>query len=264
MELMLSKMHSNLVSGSVEYHLIDDAKSFHCNEALGKKLSIKFAGKKTCVACSKPFKKSFQNGYCYPCFQSLAETDICIMKPELCHFDKGTCRDESFAKKHCFIPHVVYLADSSSLKVGITRAHQKTTRWVDQGATKAVAIWEVETRKEAGDVEVFLKDYIGDKTNWRNMLKGLEAEEDIEFKRDEILEICESADLPGEPLFEEEICEIEYPVSEFPEKVSSFNLEKVDLVEGILKGIKGQYLILDTGVFNVRKHSGYHVDISFS
>lgn len=263
MELKLSKLKVKLEGQKPLYywnHLEEQA----VNELIGKKLSIRFSGKITCVNCDREMKKSFQNGYCYPCFQTLAECDLCIMKPELCHFDKGTCRDEDFAKKHCFIPHVIYLADSSSLKVGITRAYQKTTRWVDQGATKAVAIREVSSRKEAGEVEVFLKDYMSDKTNWRNMLKGLQAEEDLEFKKDEILELCDDADLPGEALYDEEITEIEFPVDKYPEKIKSFNLEKQDLVEGELQGVKGQYLIFDTGVFNVRKHSGFHVSIVVS
>lgn len=260
MDIILGKMKTSLSdSGDVTYNLFSGDEAIVLNDFIGKQISLKFQSKITCVACDREIKKTFQNGYCYPCFQSLAECDMCIMRPELCHFDQGTCRDESFAKKYCFIPQVVYLADSSSIKVGITRAHQKTTRWVDQGATKAVAIWEVNSRKEAGEVEVFLKDYLTDKTNWRNMLKGLEAEEDLEFKRDEILEICESADLPGEPLFEEEITEIQYPVEKYPEKIKSFNLDKTDLVEGKLEGIKGQYLLLDKGVINIRKHSGYHI-----
>ena len=182
------------------------------------------------------------------------------MKPELCHFDKGTCRDEEFGKKHCFIPHVVYLSDTSSIKVGITREFQKVTRWIDQGANQAVAVWRVQSRKDAGTVEVFLKDYLGDKTNWRNMLKGLSADEDLDFKRDEILEILEDADLPGEMLDEEEVLDIEYPVLQYPEKIKSLNLEKEALVEGTLEGIKGQYLIFDNGVINMRKYAGYLID----
>lgn len=264
MNIRLKKMKTELTSGLVEYSLEGPGTEFSLKmtKYLGKKIKLSFSGQISCLSCDAKMKKSFQNGHCYPCFQSLAECDSCMMRPETCHFEKGTCRDESFAQKHCFIPHVVYLADSSSLKVGITRAHQKQTRWMDQGATKAVAIWQTETRKEAGDVEVFLKNYIGDKTNWRNMLKGLSADEDLDFKRDEILEICESADLPGEPLDEEDICEIEFPVKEFPEKVTSLNLDKNPLVEGVLQGVKGQYLILDTGVINIRRHGGYHVEFS--
>ena len=211
MELQIRKMKSQYASPIV-YHLKDHKNNVEIcmNDYIGKKVSFQFLGKINCIHCDREIKKSFQNGYCYPCFQTLAETDMCIMKPETCHFDKGTCRDEDFAKKHCFIPHVVYLSDTSSLKVGITRAHQKVTRWIDQGANQAVAIWQVNSRKEAGTVEVFLKDYLGDKTNWRNMLKGLRAEEDLDFKRDEIFETLESADLPGEILDEEEILDIQF------------------------------------------------------
>ena len=261
MQFHVKKMKTQY-SSPIQYQLVNEEEKveININEYLGKKLSFKYLGSIHCVNCGRETKKSFQNGYCYPCFQTLAETDMCIMKPELCHFDKGTCRDEEFGKKHCFIPHVVYLSDTSSIKVGITREFQKVTRWIDQGANQAVAVWRVQSRKDAGTVEVFLKDYLGDKTNWRNMLKGLSAEEDLEFKRDEILEILEDADLPGEMLDEEEVLDIEYPVLQYPEKIKSLNLEKEALVEGTLEGIKGQYLIFDNGVINMRKYAGYLID----
>lgn len=261
MQFHFKKMKSSF-SAPVNYQLAnqDEKVEIPMNDFLGKKVSFNFLGQIHCVNCGRETKKSFQNGYCYPCFQTLAETDMCIMKPELCHFDKGTCRDENFGKKHCFIPHVVYLSDTSSIKVGITREFQKVTRWIDQGANQAVAIWRVTSRKDAGTVEVFLKDYLGDKTNWRNMLKGLSAEEDLEFKRDEILEILEDADLPGEMLDEEDVLDIQYPVLQYPEKIKSLNLDKEPLVEGTLEGIKGQYLLLDKGVINMRKYAGYLID----
>ncbi|MEC9282833.1 MAG: DUF2797 domain-containing protein [Bdellovibrionota bacterium] len=261
MQFHVKKMKTQY-SSPIQYQLVnsDENVEININEYLGQKLSFRFLGQIHCVNCGRETKKSFQNGYCYPCFQTLAETDMCIMKPELCHFDKGTCRDENFGKKNCLIPHVVYLSDTSSIKVGITREFQKVTRWIDQGANQAVAIWRVQSRKDAGTVEVFLKDYLGDKTNWRNMLKGLNADEDLEFKRDEILETLEDADLPGEMLDEEEILDIEYPVLQYPEKIKSLNLEKEALVEGSLEGIKGQYLIFDNGVINMRKYAGYLIE----
>lgn len=259
MQGKLAKLQKNY-NNPVDYFLALNEELIALNTFIGKKIHLRFTGKINCVACDRSIKKTFQNGYCFPCFQTLAETDTCIVRPELCHFDKGTCRDESFAKTNCFIPHVVYIADSSALKVGITREHNTLQRWMDQGATKAIPFWKVENRKDSGTVEVFLKSMISDKTNWRNMLKGLSAEEDIEFKRDELLEACEDADLPGEAIYDEEITEITYPVTEYPEKISSLNFDKNPDVMGTLLGIKGQYLILDTGVINIRKFAGYQVE----
>ena len=52
-----------------------------------------------------------------------------------------------------------------------------------------------------------------------------------------------------------------YPVEQYPEKVKSHNLDKTPVIRGKLQGIKGQYLILDTGVINIRKYSGYELRI---
>ena len=60
----------------------------------------------------------------------------------------------------------------------------------------------------------------------------------------------------------ESVCEIGYPVNAYPEKVKAHNFDKTDTVSGVLQGIKGQYLILDSGVLNVRKFSGYELELS--
>ena len=61
------------------------------------------------------------------------------------------------------------------------------------------------------------------------------------------------------------ITNIKYPVLEYPTKIKSLKLEKLHNVEGVLKGIKGQYLIFDDGhVFNVRSHEGFVADFSVS
>ncbi|MFK8138947.1 MAG: DUF2797 domain-containing protein [Bdellovibrionales bacterium] len=256
----LFKMKS-IYADPIRYFFHTSVAETEISSNLGKKIEIRFSGKINCVHCDRSIKKTFSGGYCFPCSQDLAEADMCIVRPETCHHHLGTCRDDSFAQKNCFIPHVIYVADSSALKVGITRSHNTLKRWVDQGATKAIAFWQVEQRKDAGEVEVFLKQFIGDKTNWRNMLKGVNAEEDIEFKRDELLEQCEAADLPGEPFDADELVEINFPVDQYPDKISSLNLDKTPVVSGVLEGIKGQYFLLDTGVINIRKYAGYDVEL---
>jgi hypothetical protein len=52
-----------------------------------------------------------------------------------------------------------------------------------------------------------------------------------------------------------------FPVQEYPTKVVSFNLDKNPVAQGTLMGIKGQYLILDSGVINLRKYGSYLVSV---
>jgi hypothetical protein len=166
------------------------------------------------------------------------------------------------------IPHTVYLANTSSLKVGITR--QVPTRWVDQGATQALPIFTVQTRQQSGLVEIALAEFISDKTNWRNMLKGNNEEIDLKVKAAELIpqiqaKLDELAQLYGATAItqlDEEVVGLEFPVLEFPTKISSFNFDKNPEVSGVLKGIKGQYLIFDNGVINIRKFSSYEIEVS--
>jgi len=239
------------------------------NDFLSKKIKLKFSGTINCIACGRKTSKSFNQGYCFPCLQSLAECDSCIIKPELCHFEKGTCRDETWANSHCMQEHYVYLANSSGIKVGITRHTQIPTRWIDQGATEALPMMKVSSRFISGLVEVIVKNHVADKTDWRKMLKGIPDPVDLVAKRNELLDVC-SAEIdtlqsqfpPNSIQFVEDdtVTRMEYPVLEFPSKVASLNFDKTPTVEGVLKGIKGQYLILDSGVINMRKFAGYEIE----
>ncbi|MBT3584562.1 MAG: DUF2797 domain-containing protein [Halobacteriovoraceae bacterium] len=240
------------------------------NQYLGKKLSLHFEGKINCIECAVALKKSYQGGYCFPCTQKLAECDLCILKPELCHYAKGTCRQPKWGEEHCMIPHFVYLSKTSGVKVGITRHTQIPTRWIDQGATEAVPIFKVSTRLQSGLFEVLLGEQIADKTNWRKMLKGESSEEDLLERRDQLFEDCgealdqleEELDDNGIEFLEDEaVTELSYPVLEYPEKVKSMTLEKMPTIEGTLMGIKGQYLIFDTGVINIRRHTGHTITL---
>lgn len=228
------------------------------NPCIGKKIKFEFLDNIVCIACKKKTKTSFNQGYCFKCMNSLAACDMCILKPELCHYDKGTCREPSWGQSHCMQDHYVYLANSSGLKVGITRHTQVPTRWIDQGAIAALPIGRVKNRLQSGLVEIEFKNHFDDTTNWQKMLKGSIEYVNLEEKRDEILNYWPE-DIMGEPLLNEKIVTIEYPVLEYPQKVKSLNLDKDQLVEGILWGIKGQYLILDSGVINMRKYQGYEI-----
>ncbi len=253
----------------VQYQLVLGEALQPINGLLGQHVKLTYHGEIHCVHCGRKTNKSFAQGYCFPCMRSLAECDGCIVKPETCHFAAGTCRDEAWAKDHCFQPHYVYLANSSGLKVGITRGSQIPTRWIDQGATQALALFKVANRFHAGLVEVALKAYVADRTDWRKMLKGISEPIDMIAARDQLLSQAQGAlDALRDRLAVDELTplsdaplEIAFPVDEYPAKVTSFNLDKTPVVEGTLLGIKGQYLIFDSGVINIRKFGGYKVSL---
>ncbi len=265
----IRKMKSRL-EAPVAYELpIGDA-LVPMNPLIGNPLTLKFSGQINCVHCGRNTNKSFNQGYCYPCFQSLAQCDSCIIHPERCHFDLGTCREPQWGEKFCMQDHIIYLANSSGVKVGITRATQIPTRWVDQGAVQALAIVRVRTRLQSGSLEVLFKQHVADKTNWRDMLKGSDHHTDLHVERDRLIDECQKDidDLVQRFGFHAisvlngiEPVQIEYPVLRYPEKITSFNFDKDPLVEGTLMGIKGQYLIFDTGVINLRRFGGYNLEL---
>jgi len=239
------------------------------NALLNKPVRLFYTGAINCSHCGRKSNKSFSQGYCYPCFRKLPQCDTCIMSPERCHYELGTCRDASWGEEFCMTDHIVYLANSSGIKVGITRENQVPTRWIDQGAVQALPIFRVATRQQSGLVETVLKEQVSDKTNWRKMLKGEVEPISLVERRDEILahakpqldELKKRFGLHAIQEIEDvEDYEFEFPVLEFPTKVTTHNFDKNPTVEGTLKGIKGQYLILDTGVINIRKFTAYHIE----
>ncbi|OJT00928.1 DUF2797 domain-containing protein [Marinobacter nauticus] len=237
------------------------------NELIGRQVRFDYDGVIRCIHCDRTTKKSFNQGYCYPCFRKLAACDSCIMSPEKCHFHLGTCREPEWGEQNCMVEHVVYLANSSGLKVGITRASQVPTRWIDQGAVDAIPMLRVASRYLAGLAEVACKAHVADRTNWRAMLKGDVPELDLVQERQRLLAVIEPdlAELRrthGEDslrVVDEASLGLGYPVQVWPSKVKTHNLDKSPDVEGRLEGIKGQYLMLDTGVINIRKFTGYEV-----
>lgn len=268
----LSKMEVTL-GDTVAYQLPLDDQRIPLNDAIGKSIAIEHIGDIHCIHCGRRSKKSFSQGYCYPCFTKLPQCDTCIMSPERCHFHQGTCRDPAWGEKYCFTDHFVYLANSSGVKVGITRGTQLPTRWIDQGATQGLPIFRVQTRYQAGLIEDCIREFVADKTSWQKMLKGNAESVDLAIIRDELMAKAESGlELLEQEfglqalqrLYNETTTQINFPVHEFPEKVKSLNLDKQPLVEGVLKGIKGQYLILDTGVINIRKYTAYNVQFTIN
>lgn len=265
----LAKMKTTLKS-PVHYQLSLGDEKIELNTLLGETLKLTYQGHIFCVNCGNKTKKSFNQGYCYPCFIRLAHCDMCMMKPEICHYEKGTCREPTWAQSFCFSPHSVYLANSSALKVGITRQTQIPTRWIDQGATQALPILQAATRFISGLAEVVLAKHVSDKTSWQKMLKNSAISLDLKAESAWLLKSCElelaairqqfgNQSLMALP--NAKVVEINFPVAVYPTKVKSFNLDTDVEVTGILQGIKGQYLLLDTGVINIRKFAGYHVEL---
>ena len=272
MQGQLNKMLTRLEPDTkqpVQYQLPIGDQVIALNSLLGQKLLLRYTGKIFCIHCHRSIKKSFNQGYCYPCFISLAACDLCIMKPETCHYAAGTCREPQWAETFCFQMHVVYLANSTGIKVGITRQTQIPTRWIDQGAIQALPIFKVPSRYLSGLIEVTLAKYVSDKTSWQQMLKKQPSAIDLATKRDELIEVCASelATISSkfqtpELLLDEPVVNIHYPIESYPGKIHSFNLDKNPDIAGRLLGIKGQYLILDSGVINIRKYSGYELEFS--
>ena len=137
---------------------------------------------------------------------------------------------------------------------------------------RALPIARTHTRQQAGLVEAVLRREVRDTTDWRAMLKGPPPPVDLVAVRDRLFEGCaaELTALTGrfgiqaiQPITAAEMVAIDYPVREYPLKARAWNLDKTSEVAGRLLGIKGQYLILDTGVFNVRKFTAYEVEVGF-
>ncbi len=267
MKWNVQKLSASLsAKGEVEYK--DPSSEGLLNDRIGQRLKLEFKGEINCIACDRKIKKTFAQGYCFPCMQSLASCDQCIVRPELCHHHKGTCREPEWGTKNCMIPHTVYLSLTSGVKIGVRLAHQKTTRWIDQGATAAVEVGKTEKRLHAGLIESAMKSVFADKTNWRAMLKGSADEESKENNLEqnvdsfwEELDKTEFAELIEESPIE--IKKLRYPVASYPEKIKSLGFDKSPLIEGTLHGVKGQYLYIDDFVVNVRKHQGYEIGWSW-
>lgn len=256
---VLTKMETEF-SDPIQYYLVFEHDFINMNQLLGKTLQIEFVGYQ-CLNCglNKPI---FRQGFCKSCFFDIPQAADWIMRPELstAHLDKED-RDLDYEKKVQLQPHIVYLANSSNVKVGVTRKSQVPTRWIDQGAHEAIEIVEVPNRYLAGITEVALKDHVGDKTNWRTMLKNDIQDENLIEWRDRLKQY-----IPDEAkdyfIANNSETNLEFPVEKYPEKPKSLNIVKAERYTGKLLGIKGQYLIFeDDIVFNIRSNEGLVVRI---
>ena len=233
------------------------------NDWIGKEIKLHWTGEIRCISCDKKTKTSFGQGFCYTCFMNEASASPCILRPELCRAHLGEGRDVEWEERNHNQPHVVYLAATDIVKVGVTRSTQIPTRWIDQGASSVIVVAETPNRYLAGIIEVALKDFFTDKTNWRSMLKN-QIDESIDLIEEKWkLEDLLPSDLAQYLSENDEILNFEYPVEQFPTVIKSVSFDKQSTIQGKLLGIKGQYLLLDNDrVLNLRKHTGYIIDVN--
>lgn len=260
-EGVLTKMETEY-GKPIQYYLVFETSFLNVNQLIGKDIAIDFIGFQ-CLNCNKK-KKIFRQGFCYDCFYSSAAVGDWIMKPELSTAHLGIAdRDLAYEEKVQLQPHIVYLALSSEIKVGVTRKTQVPTRWIDQGATEAIAIVEVPNRYLAGITEVALKDHYADKTNWRKMLTNDIEAVDLVAERLKLENLIPDEVRDYFILDKNDLYQMDYPVLQYPSKVKSLSLDKTPNFQGKLTGIKGQYLLFEDGtVFNVRGSEGYVVRIA--
>lgn len=266
-----STQTENPVPSHVEYKFVLDQFNTDLMNLIGQNIQLAWTGRIFCISCGAKTAKSYSQGHCFKCFKTKAECDMCILKPETCHYHQGTCREDDFARNVCFQPHIVYLANSSALKVGITRIVNMPTRWLDQGASQALPILKVGSRRMSGYVESMMAQLIADKTDWRKLLKGEAEPLDLVVEKNHILaqfqhqltHLAQQYQQEELQILDETPHEFVYPVQQYPNKITSLNLDKQPQIQGVLQGIKGQYLIFDCGVINIRKYSGYEMILRF-
>ena len=261
---MRSKLEEQVQYELPLYNVLEQGELVPMNQLIGQDISIRFEHVINCVVTGKKIKKPYGEGMSYDAFMSSPMASPSIIRPELSRIHEGIAlRDEEWERKHHLTPHYVYLSKTSGLKVGVTRATQIPTRWIDQGAVEAVILGKTPYRGAAGLIEVALKDYIADKTNWRKMLTNDISSASLLDKKEELIELIpeEYEDFIE---YDGEVNHINFPVLQYPTKVKSIKLDKVPIIEKKLVGIKGQYLIFnDQTVVNLRSHAGYRVTLEF-
>lgn len=256
------KMRTELAE-PVRYYLPVGDDEVDMNALLDHSVSFRFDGQINCICCGKRTKTSFGQGFCFSCFKTSPEASETVMNPELSKAQFGISRDMQWSIKNDLVDHYVYLAVSKEVKVGVTRAHQIPTRWIDQGAGYAIRMAKTPNRHIAGVIESFLKKFYTDKTNWRDMLGNHVNERcDLVVEKEKAINLL-PAELQQYACNDHEIVRLVYPVLEYPEKVNGLTFDKEPVIAGRLIGIKGQYLIFDRNrALNIRRHNGYYLTIT--
>lgn len=257
----IKKLQSQL-NDEVHYSLPIDSTLVELNPLINKKVKFTFLGDIHCIKCNQKIKKTFAQGYCFPCFRDAPETSECILRPELCRAHEGDSRDMEWSNKHCLTNQHVYMSFTGNLKIGVTRSTQIPTRWIDQGAIKAIILCTTPNRYLAGLIEVHLKQFYSDRTHWIKMLSGKFEEPDFEQCYLEAKKYLN--DGFSKYVTENKWVDINYPIQSIPNKIKSFSFDKESSYEDILVGIKGQYLLFKNNrVINIRKHTGYSLKIQY-
>jgi len=251
------------VRDPIAYFLRLGADSIPITPRVGQVVTLRFLRTITCIECGRKIKKTYNQGYCYPCFRDLPENSICGVRPERCEHEHGTERDREFFRTHCDIDHFVYLSLTSGVKVGVTRHRNIPARWIDQGAVRGLLIARTPQRKLAGEIEVALAAHMPDKTNWRKMLAGQIDDADLPAMRDKAFAWFPPS-LMRYALEHDKEQSLAYPILSLPKKIASHNLDKEAEFTDRLTAIKGQYLIFEHRVINLRKYAGYHVEFAFA
>lgn len=259
-EGVLRKMRTE-IGHPIQYYMLFEDDFLNVNQVLDKSLTIRFI-KYQCLNCGEDLP-IYRQGFCRKCFFDIPAAGDWIMRPELssAHLNKED-RNLEYERKVQLQPHIVYLANSSGIKVGVTRKTQVPTRWIDQGAHEAIEIVETPNRYLAGITEVALKEHVGDKTNYRKMLTNDVDDKNLVEWRQKL-----KTYIPKEAIdyfiASNDETHLEFPVIRYPKKVKSLSLNKTPEYSGVLKGIKGQYFIFeDDTVFNVRGSEGYYVGLN--
>jgi len=257
--------HPEPVRCALELISDGEPRRLELNALLGSGLRIEFLGRISCIHCGRDTRRSYGSGYCYPCFTTLARCDLCVVSPDRCHYHLGTCREPEWGESFCMQQHLVYLANTSGLKVGITRAGREVGRWLDQGAVQALPIAAAGSRHHAGLLEADLARHVSDRTDWLQLTRRDAEPIDLPAAARRLRGAVGGLPPSVSWLESGRGRRFAYPVSGYP--AVSVQLRARDgpagptALGGTLLGVKGQYLLLSDGVFNVRRHAGYHVRV---
>lgn len=259
----IRKMNSAVSGTEVVYELPVGEQNVALNSLLNKKIRLNYTGNINCINCGKLIRKSYAQGYCYECFTTLPQTDEGVLHPEKDLSYLGVSRDMEWAKKNSLIPHYVYLSLTDKVKVGVTRHTQVPTRWIDQGAIQAVILAKTPNRHIAGVIEVFLKQYFADKTNWQQMLtQNTLPMVDLVAEKKRAISLLHP-ELRQYAVEENEVLQLKFPMVKIPSSLKNLKLDTTPEIVEKLIGIKAQYLIFDDDTaLNIRNHGGYEITFS--
>jgi hypothetical protein len=254
----LEKM-SAFPGNPIVYYLTLGDNFIKMNDLIGKSLQFQYLNSITCF-CGNQVSRVFRQNFCYDCFMTKPEAGEPIFNPEKSQAHLGIeDRDLAYESAYQLTPHIVYLAQSGGLKVGVTRKTQIPTRWIDQGASEAIVLAETTNRYEAGIIEVFLKDHLSDKTHWQRMLRSEGDPIDLIEEKNRVMHLLPD---PFKQFISSDhyVTRLVYPIAKQPEKIKSVKLNGPQPFQDILTGIRGQYLIFESGfVTNIRAQEGLEV-----